>query len=109
MAAGRKSTWSYCLLWGGDTGGVSFQVWMHTVNSISKKEGLLCRTGNRYLLYTVTAFTVLQLPFKLHERRSYLENLSVLLMKKSIDKNQGGLDKNLVRNLYPWVPFLGLG
>lgn len=75
---------------GGDAGGVSFQVWMHTVNSISKKEGDLCRKGNRYLLYTVTAFTVLQLPFKLcHERRSYLENLSMLLMKKSVDKKQG--------------------
>lgn len=74
---------------GGDAGGGSSQVWMHTVNSISKKEGGLCRTDNRYLLYTVTAFTVLKLPFKLcHERRSYLENLSVLLIKKSIDKKQ---------------------
>lgn len=25
---------------GGDAGGVNFQVWMHTVNSISKKEGV---------------------------------------------------------------------
>lgn len=63
---------------------------MHTVNSISKKEGDLWRKGNRYLLYTVTAFTVLQLPFKLrHERRSHLENLPMLWMKKSIDKKQG--------------------
>lgn len=65
-------------------------MWMHTVKSISKKEGGLCRTGNRYLLYTVTAFTMLQLLYKLcHERRSYLENLSMLLIKKSIDKKQG--------------------
>lgn len=39
MAAGRKSTWSYCLLWGEMQVGC-FQVWMHTVNSISKKEEL---------------------------------------------------------------------
>lgn len=55
-----------------------------------KGRGLCVEQVEISTLYTVTAFTVLPLPFKLcHERRSYLENLSMVLMKKSIDKNQG--------------------
>lgn len=89
MAAGRKSPWSCCLLWGEMQVGC-FQMWMQTVSSISKKEGLCVQR------VIDTYFTLSQLlqcySFYLilcRERRSYLDNLSMLLMKNSIDKNQG--------------------
>lgn len=63
MAADRKSTQSYCQLWGEMQVERVFRCGCILCIAFPRSRGVLCRTGNSYLLSTVITFIVLQLPF----------------------------------------------
>lgn len=90
---------------GGDAGGVSFQVWMHTVNSISKKERALCRTG------IDTYFTLSQLLqcYSFHLNYAMKEGATLKIFqccwwKRALIKNRAGKEPvSLAAFSEPWL------